>query len=72
MQDASTGDLVFDPSALVSYVSTIITLVPGDVIATGTPGGIGHARTPPRYLQPGSRVVTRIEGVGECVNVCTT
>jgi acylpyruvate hydrolase len=70
VQHANTSDLVFDACALVSYISTVITLLPGDVIATGTPGGIGHARQPPRYLQPGSRMVTRIEGVGECVNQC--
>jgi acylpyruvate hydrolase len=70
VQGANTGDLVFDACALISYISTIITLLPGDVIATGTPGGVGHARQPPRYLQPGSRLVTRIEGVGECVNAC--
>ncbi len=71
MQKANTSDLVFDPAALVSYISTVITLLPGDVIATGTPGGVGHARQPARYLQPGSRVITRIDGVGECENVCT-
>ena len=70
MQKAMTSDLVFGPAALVSYISEIFTLVPGDVIATGTPGGVGHARTPPRYLQDGAVVVTRIEGVGECVNRC--
>jgi acylpyruvate hydrolase len=70
VQKATTSDLVFGPAALVSYVSEILTLMPGDVIATGTPGGVGHARTPPRYLQDGSVVVTRIEGVGECRNPC--
>jgi acylpyruvate hydrolase len=70
MQQADTADLLFDPAALVQYVSTVITLVPGDLIATGTPGGVGHARTPPRYLADGSVVVTRIDGIGECRNTC--
>lgn len=70
VQEADTGDLVFDPVALVAYVSSFITLVPGDLIATGTPGGVGHARTPPRYLYEGAELVTRIEGVGECRNIC--
>ena len=70
MQQAMTSDLVFGPAALVSYMSDIFTLMPGDVIATGTPGGVGHARHPPRYLQDGSVVVTRIDGVGECRNRC--
>jgi acylpyruvate hydrolase len=50
VQKADTSDLVFDPVALVRYISTIMTLRPGDLIATGTPGGVGHARKPPRYL----------------------
>ena len=70
VQKADTGDLVFGPAELVSYISTMITLVPGDLIATGTPGGVGHARKPPVYLTDGSRVVTRIEGIGECENRC--
>ena len=70
MQKAVTSDLVFSPAALVAYMSQIFTLMPGDVISTGTPGGVGHARTPPQYLQEGSVVVTRIERVGECRNVC--
>lgn len=69
MQKADTADLVFDPVALVAYLSQIITLVPGDLIATGTPGGVGHARKPPRYLAEGAELVTRIEGLGECRNV---
>ena len=70
VQAANTGDLVFSPAALVAYISTILTLNPGDVIATGTPGGVGHARDPKRYLQPGSVVTTSIAGLGECRNTC--
>jgi acylpyruvate hydrolase len=70
MQAATTGDLVFDPVAIVQYVSAIITLEPGDVIATGTPGGVGAARTPPVFLRPGDEVVTRIDGIGELRNTC--
>jgi acylpyruvate hydrolase len=70
VQAANTADLVFSPAALVAYISTIVTLHPGDVIATGTPGGVGHAREPKRYLQPGSTVVTSIAGLGECRNTC--
>jgi acylpyruvate hydrolase len=68
VQRARTDDLVFDPVALVSYVSTIVALHPGDVIATGTPGGVGHARRPPRYLYPGARLVTEISGIGRLDN----
>jgi acylpyruvate hydrolase len=68
VQKASTGDLVFDPVALVQYASTVLTLNPGDVIATGTPGGVGHARKPPRYLRPGSVLVTEISGLGRLEN----
>ncbi|MDX6740381.1 fumarylacetoacetate hydrolase family protein [Actinocorallia sp. A-T 12471] len=69
MQRANTGDLVFDPVALVRYLSTIMTLRPGDVIASGTPGGVGHARKPARYLQAGSKVVTEIEHIGRLENI---
>jgi acylpyruvate hydrolase len=68
MQQASTGDLVHDPVFLVSYVSTMITLRPGDLILTGTPGGVGHARKPPRYLVPGDVVETAIHGIGTLRN----
>ena len=70
MQKADTADLLFDPAFLVSYVSEIVTLEPGDVISTGTPGGVGGARTPPRFLAEGETVVTRVAGVGECRNTC--
>jgi acylpyruvate hydrolase len=67
-QSTPTGDLVFTPEFLVSYISTIITLNPGDVIATGTPGGVGHAQDPKRYLQEGQLLVTTIEGLGQLTN----
>lgn len=70
VQRADPADLVFGPAELVAYLSRIVTLQPGDVIATGTPGGVGHARKPPRYLRPGDTLVTRIAGVGECRNQC--
>ncbi len=69
VQEAKTDDLVFDPVALVRYISTIVTLQPGDLIATGTPGGVGHARKPPRYLQDGSRLVTEVGDIGRLDNV---
>jgi acylpyruvate hydrolase len=69
VQRADTSDLVFGPAELISYISTILTLRPGDVIATGTPGGVGHARRPPRYLTDGAKLVTRVDGIGELANV---
>jgi acylpyruvate hydrolase len=69
-QRSDTGQLVFGVLDLVVYLSTIVTLRPGDVIATGTPGGVGHARKPPRYLRDGEQVVTAIAGIGECRNTC--
>ncbi len=68
MQHDNTGDLLFDPVALVEYVSTVVRLNPGDIIATGTPGGVGHARDPRRYLTGGERVVTEIQGIGRLEN----
>lgn len=70
VQKADSDDMVFDPQYLVAYISTIITLEPGDVIATGTTGGVGAARRPPVFLNDGQVVVTRIDGLGECRNVC--
>jgi acylpyruvate hydrolase len=68
VQQTSTSDLLFTPANLVSYISQMINLRPGDIIATGTPGGVGHARKPPRYLSAGSKVETTIEGIGTLVN----
>lgn len=69
MQEDTTADLLFDPVHLVQYISTIVSLNPGDVIATGTPGGVGHARKPPRYMAAGQRLVTEIEGLGRLENL---
>lgn len=68
MQSSNTEDLVFDPPTLVGYVSTIMTLEPGDVIATGTPGGVGHARKPARYIAPGQTLTTIVSEIGQLVN----
>jgi len=70
MQQSRTSDLLFRPAEIVSYASQAITLRPGDLIATGTPGGVGDARKPPVYLQQGNQLRTWIEGLGECVNQC--
>ena len=68
MQDASTSDLVFGFVDLIVYLSKGLTLRAGDVIATGTPGGVGDSRTPPRYLQDGDVVEIEVEGVGTLRN----
>jgi acylpyruvate hydrolase len=68
VQQSRTDDLVFDPLDLVCYASTIATLRPGDVILTGTPAGVGHARTPAQYLQPGNRLITEVSGIGRLDN----
>lgn len=69
VQRTPIDGLVFGAAALVQYISTIFTLKPGDVIATGTPGGVGHARKPARYLSAGQTLTTSIDGIGELVNV---
>lgn len=70
MQRSRTSDLLFGIADIVSYVSDIITLQPGDLIATGTPGGVGDGRDPKVYLREGQTLRTVIEGVGELRNVC--
>lgn len=72
MQEDNTGTLLFDPVKLVRYISTIVRLNPGDIIATGTPAGVGHARDPKLYLTGGETVITEVEGVGACVNKVVT
>ena len=70
VQEGRTSDLLFGPEELVEYISTIVTLEPGDVIATGTPGGVGFGRTPPVFLKPGNVVRACIQDIGELLNEC--
>ena len=67
-QTANTADLLFDPVHLVSYISTVLTLNPGDLIATGTNGGVGHARNPQEFLYGGETVEIVFEGIGTLTN----
>lgn len=68
MQDSSTSDMIFDVPALISFLSEGTTLLPGTVILTGTPQGVGFARKPPVFLQDGDRVTIEIERIGELTN----
>jgi 2-keto-4-pentenoate hydratase/2-oxohepta-3-ene-1,7-dioic acid hydratase in catechol pathway len=65
MQNARTSDMVFPVPDLIAYLSRIVTLLPGDVIFTGTPPGVGAWRKPPVFLKPGDRLSSHIEGIGE-------
>jgi len=64
MQRSSTADMIFDVPTLVSYISEFMTLLPGDVISTGTPAGVGAGKNPPRYLKPGDVVEYGATGLG--------
>ncbi|MEX0274971.1 MAG: fumarylacetoacetate hydrolase family protein [Flavobacteriaceae bacterium] len=64
MQDSNTSDFIFDIPTQISYISQFMTLLPGDVISTGTPFGVGLGLTPPRYLKPGDIVELGIDGLG--------
>lgn len=68
MQQSSTSDMIFSVAEIISYLSQSTTLLPGTVILTGTPSGVGFARTPPVYLKPGDIVETRLAGLGEMRN----
>jgi len=67
-QSGTTSELIFSVTELVLYISQFLTLEPGDIIATGTPGGVGFVQNPPRFLQTGDVLRTRIEGIGELRN----
>lgn len=68
MQDSTTAEMVFSVAQLIAYVSEAITLEPGDLIATGTPGGVGAYRDPRVFLQDGDEVTVEIEGIGSLTN----
>ncbi|MEN9840733.1 MAG: hypothetical protein RL376_533 [Verrucomicrobiota bacterium] len=67
-QESNTSDLIFDVPALIAFLSASKTLLPGTVILTGTPSGVGAGFQPPRYLQPGDTVAIEIEGIGTLEN----
>ncbi len=70
VQQARTSELVFDVAHLVAELSAIVPLCPGDVIFSGTPAGVGMARTPPRFLAPGDVITSTIEGIGTLTTRC--
>lgn len=72
VQNSRTDQLIFGIPALIEFLSRAFTLLPGDVILTGTPPGVGHYRKPPRYLRDGDRVTVAIAGIGALTNDCRT
>lgn len=68
LQKSNTSNLIFRIPKLIAYLSSVFTLEPGDIISTGTPAGVGFARTPPRWLKAGDEVRVQVEGIGELVN----
>ncbi len=68
MQDGTTANMIWDVPALIEYITAAVTLEPGDVIATGTPAGVGVFRDPPVFLEPGDRARCEIEGIGSVEN----
>ena len=69
-QDSRTSEMYFSVAQIISFLSRSFTLEPGDVIATGTPGGVGAFRDPPRFLGDGDRVTVEIERIGRLENTC--
>ena len=67
-QDGNTGDMIYPVDAIIEWVSKGMTLLPGAIIASGTPDGVGFARTPPEFLQPGDVMETDVEGIGTLRN----
>ena len=67
-QESTSGDLIFDIPALIEWLSRGMTLLPGDILSTGTPSGVGYARTPPEFLKPGDVVACEVEGIGRISN----
>ena len=68
MQDATTADMIFPVAKTIQLMSECFTLEPGDVIVSGTPEGVGYARTPPIYMKPGDEVSVEIEKIGKLTN----
>jgi 2-keto-4-pentenoate hydratase/2-oxohepta-3-ene-1,7-dioic acid hydratase in catechol pathway len=72
MQRSNTQNMIFRIPRLIAYLSSVLTLEAGDIIATGTPAGVGFARKPPRWLQPGDECRITIQGIGELMNPVVT
>ena len=70
LQDGNTEHMIFGIAEIIAYIARFITLEPGDVIATGTPDGVGFARTPPRYMGNGDVMTVWVDGIGELTNPC--
>jgi len=70
MQSSNTRELIFKIPETVAFLSSVMTLEPGDLILTGTPAGVGFGRKPPRWLTPGAEVIVHVEGLGQLRNVC--
>jgi 2-keto-4-pentenoate hydratase/2-oxohepta-3-ene-1,7-dioic acid hydratase in catechol pathway len=70
LQKSNTRELVFKIPELIEFISQVVTLEPGDIVATGTPAGVGLGRRPPRWLKPGEEMVVKIQGIGELRNPC--
>ena len=68
LQNSNTRELIFKIPDLIAYISSVVTLEPGDVVSTGTPAGVGFARKPPRFLHPGDDVVVTVAQIGELRN----
>jgi len=65
LQQGRTSEMIFPVDELVAWLSGVCPLLPGDLVFTGTPAGVGNRMQPPRYLQPGQTLISRVEGVGE-------
>lgn len=70
VQSGRTSQMIFSVAELIAYISSICPLAPGDLIFTGTPEGTGSGREPARFLRPGERVISRVEGLGQMSNMC--
>jgi len=70
MQNSNTRELIFKIPETIEFLSSVMTLEPGDVVMTGTPAGVGFSHKPPKWLTPGAEVVVQVEGLGELRNIC--
>ena len=68
LQESNTSNLIFGVPELIEHLSSVVTLEPGDIVSTGTPGGVGFVRKPPRYLRPGDECIVEVEGLGRLHN----